>query len=279
SAAFASGGPLTFIQGKFSALEKSNHGRLGVYAIDTANNRQISYHERERFPLCSTNKVMGVAAILKKSEVDWGLLSQKIKYRKSDLVTWSPVTEKHVRSGMTNVALAVAAITLSDNAAINLLMKQVGGPRAVTAFAQTIGDHVFRLDRWEPELNSAIPGDLRDTTTPLAMGTILRKLVLGDVLAPYQRRLFRTWLIENKTGNKRIRAGVPKGWVVGDKTGTCAYGTTNDIGVVWGPSGQKIVLAIYFTQLKKNAPTRDDVIDFVTKIILQEMLSFEPDKS
>lgn len=256
---------------KLAALENSSHGRLGVYMIDAANNEVIRYHANERFPLCSTNKVMGVAAILKKSETRKSLLQTKIKYQKSDLIIWSPDTVKHLNSGMTIFDLSKAAITLSDNTAINLLMKQLGGPKAVTDFARFIGDTIFRLDRSEPELSTGPPGDLRDTSTPEAMGNSLRKLVLGSALAPAQRQMLKTWLIENTTGDARIRAGVPKGWVVADKTGTGDYGTTNDVGIVWPSNGAPIVVAIYFTQDRKEALPRDDVVASATRIVLKSI--------
>lgn len=260
------------INARLASLEHNTGGRIGVYAINTDNNQHIEYHADERFPLCSTSKIMGVAAMLKKSETHLGLLETMLTYKKFDLVSWSPVTEKHLDSGMTLIELAKAAITRSDNTAINLIMKQVGGPEAVNAFAQSIGDDTFNLIRWEPELNTAIPGDLRDTSTPKAMANSLRRLVLGGELAPPQRNLLKTWLIENTTGNSRIRAAAPKGWVIGDKTGTCAYGTTNDIGIIWPPRGAPIVLAIYYTERQAEATSKDNVTASVSRIVLNAFL-------
>jgi beta-lactamase class A len=225
--------PQTSIQQKLAALEASSGGRLGIYAINTMNNESIQYRAEERFPFCSTFKMMGVAAILKQSMTNKHLLQQKIKYGKEDIdIVWSPITdtEKHIADGMTISELAAAAIMYSDDTAINLLVKELGGPEAVNTFAHSIGDNTFRLDRLEPELNTAIPGDVRDTTTPKAMATSLQKLVLGDALALPQREQLRTWLVDNTTGNFRIRAGVPKGWVVGDKTGGGKYyGVTSNL--------------------------------------------------
>jgi beta-lactamase class A len=173
------------------------------------------------------------------------LLAQNISYTINDINSsgYAPDTKNHVAHGMTIGELCAAAITQSDNTAMNLLMKKLGGPVAVTAFAHSIGDNAFKLDRWEPELNSAIPRDLRDTTTPEAMAKSLKKLIFGNVLASPQREQLKAWLKNNTTGNNRIRAGVPKGWIVGDKTGTGDYGTTNDIGIIWPPSGSPIVVA------------------------------------
>ncbi len=259
---------------KIAMLEAAANGSIGVFAINTENNYVIAYHAKKRFPLCSTNKVMGVAAILKESEKNTGLLQRKIKYKKSELIAWSPTTKKHVNSGMTITELGKAAITLSDNTAINLLMKEIYGPKGVTAFARSIGDDIFNLVRWEPELNTAVPGGLRDTSSPEAMANSLRKLVLGHVLAPKQQELLKTWLIENTTGDARIRAGTPSNWLVGDKTGTCGhYGSTNDVGIIWPKNGSPIIVAVYFIVKKENAKPRDDVIAKATRIILGSVTS------
>ena len=219
---------------------------------------------------------MGVAAILSMSNRNSDLFQKKIKYKKSDLVVWSPTTEKHLISGMTIVELGEAAITLSDNTAINLIMQQIGGPQGVTTFARSIGDNAFQLERLEPELSAAKPGELRDTTSPQAMANSLRKLVLEDALAPMQRQLLKTWLRENTTGDERIRAGTPKGWIVGDKTGTCGhYGATNDVGIIWPKDKAPIVIAVYFTGNKENATARPDVIAKATRIILNAMNNAE----
>jgi beta-lactamase class A len=259
------------IQKKFAELEATSDGRLGVSAINTANNARIQYRAEERFPLCSTSKVMVVAAILKQSEENESLLQKRITYRKKEVEKsgYTPITQQHLTNGMSVNELCQAAIEYSDNMAMNLLMKILGGPRAVNAYAESINDHTFRLDRWEPELNTA-PGDNRDTTTPNAMANSLKQLTLGDVLAPPQQEQLKTWLKNNTTGNARIRAGVPKGWIVGDKTGTGDYGTSNDIAIIWPPNCSPIILAIYFTQNKKEATLRENVIASTTHLVLDE---------
>ncbi|MBR8068201.1 PenA family class A beta-lactamase [Burkholderia cenocepacia] len=250
-------------------LERDAGGRLGVCAIDTASGRVIEHRAGERFPFCSTFKAILSAAVLAQSVERPGLLQQRVTYTKADLVNYSPVSEKHVGAGMTVAALCEAAIQYSDNSAANLLMKVIGGPSAVTAYARSIGDDAFRLDRWETELNTALPGDPRDTTTPAAMAASLRVLTLGDALPAAQRAQLVAWLRGNKVGDKRIRAGVPAGWVVGDKTGTGDYGTTNDAGVIWPTSRAPIVLAVYYTQTRADARAKDDVIASVARIVAQ----------
>lgn len=248
-------------------LERDAGGRLGVCAIDTASGRIVEHRPNERFPFCSTFKAMLSAAVLAQSVERPGLLQQRVTYSKADLVNYSPVTEKHVDTGMTVAAMCEAAIQYSDNSAANLLMKLLGGPSAVTAYARSIGDDAFRLDRWETELNTALPGDLRDTTTPAAMAASMRVLTLGDALPAAQRAQLVTWLHGNKVGDKRIRAGVPAGWTVGDKTGTGDYGTTNDAGVIWPASGAPIVLVVYYTQAQADARSKDDVIASAARIV------------
>jgi len=250
----------------FAALEHAAGGRLGVCAIDSASGRRAQHRADERFPFCSTFKAMLGAAVLARSVDRPGLLQQRVSYGPSDLVNYSPVSGKHVGTGMTVAELCEAAIQYSDNSAANLAMKLIGGPSAVTAYARSIGDDAFRLDRWETELNTALPGDPRDTTTPAAMAASMRVLTLGDALPSAQRAQFVAWLRGNKVGDKRIRAGVPAGSQVGDKTGTGDYGTTNDAGVIWLPSRAPIVLAVYYTQTRADAKPKDDVIAAAARI-------------
>lgn len=257
-------------QEKLAALEASSGGRLGVTAINTANNTRIEYRGNERFPFCSTFKVLAVASILKQSMANKDLLQQRVTYGKDDLVTYSPVTEKHIHDGMTVTELTEATLVYGDNSAANFLMKKLGGPEAVTVFARSIGDATFKQDRWEPDLNTAIPGDLRDTTTPAAMADSLRKIALGNVLAPAQRDRLLKGMTNSVTGNARIRAGVSQGWIVGDRSGSSQYGTTNDIAVIWPLNCQPIVLVIYLVQSKQDAPHREDILASATRLVIEE---------
>jgi beta-lactamase class A len=252
--------------GLLARLEKESGGRLGVAAFNTADGRQLLHRADERFPLCSTFKMMLAAAVLAR---DPSLLEKRIRYEKSDLVPHSPVTGKHVAEGMTVEALCEATLQYSDNTAANLLMKQIGGPAAVTAYARSIGDSEFRLDRWETELNSAIPGDVRDTTTPQAMAKSLQKLVMGEALPLHCRRQLKDWMIGNTTGATRIRAGVPAGWIVADKTGAGDYGTVNDIAVIWPPGRPPMLLAVYVTLPGKDDKARVELHGEVAKVAIE----------
>lgn len=258
-------------EARLAALESGWGGRLGVFAIDTANERSIGFRAGERFAFCSTFKVMLAAAVLERSKPAPELLQQRIKYAKSELVNYSPITEDHVDDGMSVAELCAAAIQYSDNTAANLLVKLLGGTAAVTAYARAIGDPEFRLDRWETELNTAIPGDPRDTTTPAAMARSLRRLAVDDALPAPLRAQLQDWMRGNTTGDARIRAGVPAGWEVGDKTGTGDYASANDIGVIWAPQRAPIVLAIYTTQTDKDAKANSDIIAAATRIVVEHL--------
>ena len=256
---------------QFAELETRFGARLGVFALDTARGVQIHYRAAERFPLLSTFKVMAVAAVLKRSERETNLLSQRVRYNKTNLVTYSPITQKHLANGMTIGELCAAALQYSDNTAGNLLLRLLGGPQALTRFARSTGNNAFRLDRWETALNSAIPGDARDTATPEAMARTLRNFALGNALAPTSRAQLIEWLCGNTTGDKRIRAAVPRGWKVGDKTGSGDYGTANDIAVIFPPNRAPIVMAIYTTHKVADAKRSEQLIVEAARIALNAL--------
>lgn len=257
------------VQAQLARLEASTGGRLGIAAINLGNNQRIQYHANEYFPMGCTSKVIGVAAILKKSMTDNQLLQETIKYKKSDLSNWNPITEKHLSEGMTIAELCKAAISYSDNTAMNLLTKELGGPAGLNAFARSINDKDFKLDHWWPDEALASPASGEDRTTPAAMEESLRKLIFGDVLATPQREMLISWLKSNVTGDARIRAGVPKNWTVGDKTGSgFNYGITNDIAVLWPPKCNPIVVTMYYSNKDKKAAKRDDLIASATRIVI-----------
>lgn len=258
-------------EARLAALERSAGGRLGVFARHTGDGRQVRHRAEERFPVCSTFKVILAGAVLQRSGSTPGLLDQHIRYTRQDLVAYSPITEKHVADGMTVAQLCAAAIQYSDNGAANLLMHRLGGPAAVTAFARSIGDQTFRLDRWETELNTAIPGDPRDTSTPAAMAASLQALALDSALPAVQRTQLQAWLRGNTTGAARIQAAMPAGWQIGDKTGSGDYGTTNDIAVLWPPAGAPVVVAIYFTQAAPDAKWSNETIASAARIALSAL--------
>jgi beta-lactamase class A len=229
-------------------LERKYGGRLGVAILDTSITKTIAHRGDERFPMCSTFKFLAAALLLTRVDRRKESLDRRIIYKRGDLVAHSPTTEKHLADGMTMREICAAALTLSDNTAANLMLDSFGGPPGVTAFARSLGDEVTRLDRREPALNEAAPGDPRDTTTPRAMLELMRKIVLGRALSAASREQLIAWMTANQTGGRRLRAGVPRGWRVADKTGSGAHNTTNDIAVIWPPGRAPILLTAYYTE-------------------------------
>lgn len=266
------------IEEQLSTLEKYSQGRLGVALINTEDNSQITYRGEERFAMASTSKVMAVAAVLKESEKQAGLLDKNITIKKSDLVAYSPITEKHLITGISLAQLSAATLQYSDNTAMNKILDYLGGPAKVTQFARSINDVTYRLDRKEPELNTAIHGDPRDTTSPIAMAKSLQALTLGDALGQSQRQQLVTWLKGNTTGDHSIKAGLPKHWIVGDKTGSGDYGTTNDIAVIWPKNHAPLILVVYFTQQEQDAKYRKDIIVKATEIVTKEFSNLSQKK-
>jgi len=241
---------------RIAAIETRIGGRIGVAALDTGNDKHLDYRAEERFPMCSTFKFLAAAAVLKRVDEKKEKLDRFVPYNAKDILEYAPVTKEHLKEGgMTLVALCEAAIEQSDNTAGNLLLDAIGGPAGLTNFVRTLGDRVTRLDRIEPELNSAIPGDERDTTTPAAISSDMQRLLLGDALSEASRGKLDDWLQRNETGGSMIRAGVPKTWGVGDKTGRGANGATADVAIMRPPARAPILLAIYL--LGSTAPVKD----------------------
>ena len=253
-----------------AALEKERGGRLGVAVIDTSSGRSAAYRGDERFALCSTFKVLAAAAILARVDAGKEQLERRIRFEAKDVVVNSPVSKNHVGGdGMSLAEICEAAITLSDNTAGNLLLANLGGPEGLTAYARSLGDTVTRLDRNEPDLNEAIPADVRDTTSASAMLSDLRALITGNALTSASRERLVDWLVGNKTGDARLRAGFPREWRVGDKTGSGERGTTNDVAVVW-PSANRspLFVSVYLTGSSPEADHRNATLAKVARLIV-----------
>ena len=243
------------------SIEKRTGGRIGVAALDTGSGKHLDYRSEERFPMCSTFKFLAAAAVLKRVDDGQEKLDRFVSYGEKDILEYAPVTKAHLSDGgMTLGALCAAAIEQSDNTAGNLLLDTIGGPIGLTKFARSFGDETTRLDRKEPELNSASPGDERDTTSPAAMCANMQRLVLGNVLSESSRRQLEDWLQHNETGTLLIRAGVPKTWTVGDKTGRCGNGATNDVAIIRPPGHAPIVVAIYSIGAAGSADDRSAIL-------------------
>lgn len=248
------------LQAALGRVEQRVGGRLGVAVLDTGSDALATYRGDERFALCSTFKLLLAGQVLQRADQGLERLDARVRYGRQDLVEYSPRTEPHAGgAGMTVAELCEATMVLSDNSAANLLLRRQGGPAGLTAWLRTLGDAHTRLDRIEPALNDVPAGELRDTTTPRAMVHTVQKLVLGDALSGEARARLQGWLLGNLTGDKRLRAGMPAGWRIGEKTGT-ANGTSNDVGVVWPEGGAPAVVACYLTQCPAAPAQRDAAI-------------------
>jgi beta-lactamase class A len=252
--------------GAFGQLERRYHARLGVFVTDTGTGRTVTYRSDERFAYASTLKALAAGVLLRRvSDAD---LNRVVTYGAKDLQDYAPITSKHVATGMRLRDVIAAALRYSDNTAANLIFKQLGGPAGLESALHGLGDATTHVDRIEPSLNAAVPGDVRDTSTPHALGTDLRGFVFGDLLPKSRRRLLTNWLLGNTTGGPYIRAGVPSGWKVGDKTGNGGYGTRNDIAIGWPATGSPVVIAIQSDRGSAGASSDDALIADATKAAL-----------
>jgi beta-lactamase class A len=256
------------LRSEFTRIERESQGRLGVAVLDTQSHKQIGHHAEDRFPMCSTFKMLATAAVLARVDAGKERLDRRITFKASDVVVNSPITKDRAGGdGMTLAAICEAAMTFSDNTAGNLILSSLGSPHALTAYARSIGDTMTRLDRNEPALNEAVPGDLRDTTTPSAMVKNMQTLLLGEALSPASKEQLTKWMVGNKTGDTRLRAGMPAGWKVGDKTGAGERGTTNDVGIVWPPQRAPVLVAIYLTETSAPVEQRNAALAAVGRAV------------
>lgn len=237
------------VDAELAAIEATFGGRLGVFALDTGSGRTLGRRADERFAMCSTFKWVAAAAVL--ARVDRGELSlgQRVPFGQADLLEHAPVAREHLGEGALTVETAARAVlTVSDNTAANLLLAHVGGPAGLTAFARQAGDAVTRFDRTELTLNSNDPGDPRDTTSPRAMVALMKAVLCGDVLRPASRQRLIDGLVACETGTKRLRAGLPRDWVVGDRTGTGENNACNDLAIAVPPGRAPVLVAAFMSE-------------------------------
>ena len=232
-----------------AAIQAGIGGRVGVYVLDTQSQLELAFNAHERFAMCSTFKLLLAAEVLQRVDAGTLALDHQLPLRSADLLPHAPVTSLHLAEGSMSVGdLCAAIVTVSDNPAANILLTAAGGPSALTQFLRGIGDRTTRLDRMERELNTNLPGDPRDTTTPRAMARSMQKVLLGDVLSAHSRLQLIAWLRQSMTGLARLRAGLPGEWQAGDKTGTGANGAVNDVMIAWPPGRSAVIGAVYFSE-------------------------------
>jgi beta-lactamase class A len=258
--------PVSHIHREFAELESKFDARLGVYAIDTGTNRTVSYRPHERFAYASTYKALAAGALLQHYSIDQ--LDELVTYNSEDIVSYSPVTKLHVDTGITLREVIEAAVRYSDNTAGNLLLEKLGGPEGFETALRQIGDNVTQVYRYEPDLNSAVPGDTRDTSTPKSLATSLQAFAVSDLLPTEKRKILTDWMRGNTTGDALIRAGAPTGWEVDDKSGAGSYGTRNDIAIVWPPNRAPIVIAVLSSRYTQNATYDNALIAEAAKVAL-----------
>jgi beta-lactamase class A len=251
------------VEHDLAELEQSHHSRLGVEAIDTGTGDVVAYRSTERFAFASTNKTFIAAAVVKQSSA--ADLATVVHYTRDDLLAYAPITSQFVDTGMTVRQLLDAMLRFSDNTAANILVKRLGGPEVVQQFLAGLGDTTTHVDRLEPDLNEAIPGDPRDTTTPQQFADDLRHVILGTDLSATQRVLIRNAMLDNTTGDGAIRAGVNPAWPVADKTGTGDRGVRNDIAVVYPIKSSPIIVVIMTAPTDPSAPADDPLVAAATK--------------
>jgi len=267
--------PSVFVQAQDDALmtelqriENVLDARIGFSAYDSETGVRWEYNADQRFAMSSTFKTLACAALLQRVDSNEEQLEREVSFSKSDLVTYSPITEQHADNrDMSLFELCEATMTTSDNTAANLILQAIGGPEVVTEFARGIGDNVTRLDRWETELNQATPGDDRDTTTPNAMVGNLEGLLLGDVLSPNSKSQLREWLVGNKVADGLFRASMPAEWIIADRTGAGGFGSRAITAVIWPPERLPIVVAFYITETTASFEDRNTAIAELGSVI------------
>jgi beta-lactamase class A len=259
---------------QLAELEQRHDALIGLFAVDLDSGRSLAHRDDDPFAMCSTFKTYAAGSVLQRAQRGELRLDQQVHVDESDLVTHAPITETRVGASMSLAQLCAAALQHSDNTAANLLLRTLGGPSAITEFARSIGDNRSRLDRWETALNSALPGDPRDTSSPRALGGGYRALLTGTTVLDEQHRAqLETWMRGNVTSVRSMRAGLPPDWTTADKTGAGDYGSANDVGIAFGPDGRRLLLSVMTRSRSDNpdAPGLQPLVAEVTRLVVGEL--------
>ncbi|MDO9608054.1 MAG: class A beta-lactamase [Brevundimonas sp.] len=253
-------------------LETRHGGRLGFAALDVGSSRRVLWRSQERFPFCSTFKPFLAAATFQRVERDEESLDRAVRITQADMIPHAPVTEKAVGRTLTIRELMQATVEVSDNPAANILIREMGGIAVWRSWWPTFGDTTTVISRLEPDLNTALPNDPRDTCLPEQTLANIREMAFSDRLTPEHDALLQGWLIASPTGPNRIKACVPEGWSVAHKTGSGANGTTNDIAMLTPLTGSPVIVAAYFTgAASATEDARDAVIAEATRRALKAL--------
>lgn len=253
----------------FEELESRYDARLGVYAVDTGSGEEVTWRDDERFAYTSTIKAIAAGAILDQVGLDG--LESEVPIQTGDMVPHAPVTENHIGQTLTLAELTEAAVTVSDNPAANYLFDELGGPAEFDAVLEDLGDDVTEVVRREPDLNEAVPGDDRDTTTPRAISENLREYLFGTTLADEEKSQLRQWMIDSETGDALIRANLPSAWTIGDKSGNGGYASRGNIAAIWPTEGDPIVIAVLSSRDEPDAEHDDRLIAEAAEVAVSEL--------
>lgn len=260
----------TTLDEKLSSIEQRISGKVGVSVLDTRDQSQWHYNGDERFPMMSTFKTLACAKMLQ--DADNGLLDlgKKTRITSDEIIDWSPVTQEWVGGTITLEKACEASMLTSDNTAVNIVLQNIGGPQGVTTFLRTLGDEVTQLDRIEPELNQAIAGDVRDTTTPNAMNTTLERLLLGDGLSQHAQNRLRGWMQSNSVSDSLLRSILPQGWSIADRSGAGGFGSRGITALIWAEQRAPMIISIYMTQTDLSLSERNSIINDIGQQIFSE---------
>jgi beta-lactamase class A len=264
--------PLPPLEDRIGLLEKRDNALVGLYAVNLDSNLTVAHRDNDMLAMCSTFKAYLSARVLQKAQRGELTMTDVLYVDPAVVIANSPISGPKAGSSLSLNELCQAALQRSDNTAANMLLRVIGGPSAITEFARSIGDDRTRLDRWETELNSALPGDPRDTSTPRALGGGIRAILTGDVLDTPHRTQLVDWMRANTTSS--MRAGLPPGWTTADKTGSGDFASTNDVGIAFGPDGQRVLLAI-MTRTQStdaNAPALRNLVADVARMALPALI-------
>jgi len=257
-----------------AGIERRSGGTLGLMVVHTGSGRSWGWRADERFPMCSSFKLLLAGMALHEAAGGRLSLAERLAFGPADLVGWSPVTEARAAggAGMTVGELCAATLATSDNTAANVVLARLGGPPAVTAYLRGLGDEVTRLDRAEPALNAPGGHPDWDTSSPRAMAATVQRLLLGDGLPPAPQAQLKTWMLASVTGGRRLKAGVPSGWQVASKTGTSDH-SSNDVGVVWPAQGKPWLVAAFIRDSRAPGRVRDASLADVGRLLRQPALA------